>query len=76
MEDPNADNEYIYVEDFDEKFDTLFIVKVLKPYFKDIYNDLKMRVPSGTKGLNKTVLHDYMRLPEVISGHFFEIIDM
>jgi Ca2+-binding EF-hand superfamily protein len=48
---------------------------VLKPYFKDIYNDLKMRCPPGSRGLNKTVLHNYLRLPEVISSHFFELID-
>ena len=70
-----VDSDKIYVEDFNEKYGTLFTQKVLKPYFKDIFNDLKMRVPSGTKGLNKTVLHDYLRLPEVISSHLFELID-
>jgi Ca2+-binding EF-hand superfamily protein len=34
-----------------------------------------MRCPQGSNGLVKTVLQSYLRLPEVVSSHFFSLID-
>lgn len=73
--DADDHEDTIFVEDFDEQADPTFIVKVLKPYFTDIYNDLFMRVPKGTQGVNKTVLVSYLGLPEVVGSHFYDLID-
>ena len=45
---------HLYMEDYDPESDERFVTKVLKPYFKDIYNDLKLRAPSGLKGLDRS----------------------
>jgi hypothetical protein len=45
--DPNQiEDFFIFMEDYDEETDREFTSKVLKPYFKDIFKDLKLRVPS------------------------------
>jgi hypothetical protein len=69
----NTNKHVIFVEDFDYDNDPKFVEGILKPYLKDIYKDLKLRVPKGHTGLNKALVIEYLRLPEVITNQIFEI---
>jgi hypothetical protein len=70
-----ATNNKIFIEDFDPEEDPLFITKVLRPYIKDIYSDLKMRGGKDSKGISKSQWLDYTRLPEVVAMRLFALFD-
>jgi hypothetical protein len=45
----------------------------LKPYLKDLYKDLRLRVPKGFSGINKAIFTEYCRLPEVVANQIFDL---
>lgn len=58
---------------YDPELHPKFIKRVLKPYFKDIYKDLIIRVPRGSDGLDQNTFLQFTRLPELISNHVFKV---
>jgi hypothetical protein len=65
----------IFVEDYDPVEDPKLIERIVKPYLKDIFKDLKMRAGKSATGLAKSHWMDYCRLPEVVAMRLFAIFD-
>lgn len=65
----------IYIEEFDQQDDPIFISKVLTPFAMDIYNDLKMRAGKNAIGIPRSMWLDYSRLPEVVAMRLFLVFN-